>query len=173
MKEISYKELSLNPFTNVGDDWWLVSAGNEERGYNGMTAQWGQLGAIWGRPGVRGHALPTAIVYIRPQRYTKKFMDSSDYFTVSFFDKDKKDALKVCGSKSGRDCDKMKLAELTPEFDGGAVYPKEARLVLKCRKIAIQKMDNAGFVDKSIEQNYASGDYHYVYIGEIEKVLEK
>ena len=130
-----------------------------------MTISWGGVGELWGKDVV--------FAFIRPQRYTKEFMDKSDYFTVSFFDEEYKDALKICGTKSGRDCDKINLAGLSAQFDGVAVYPAEAKLVIKCRKIAVQKMDNAGFIDPSIESNYKSGDYHFIYVGEIEKVLEK
>lgn len=164
MKEISIKSLKENPIKLIDDDWGLVCAcdGGE---WNGMTVSWGGVGELWSKEVV--------MTFIRPQRYTKQLMDKSGYFTLSFFDADKKDALKICGSKSGRDCDKMKLAGLTPVYDGEAVYPEEARLVIICRKIAVQKMDSAGFIDRSIEENYPSGDYHYVYVGEIEKVLEK
>ena len=81
--------------------------------------------------------------------------------------------LRFCGRTSGRDCDKIKEAGLSLATDGAAVYPAEARLTFKCRKIAVQKLDNAGFLDKTIEKNYPSADYHYMYVGEIEKVIEK
>lgn len=165
MKELaSIKEVKENLVKLISDDWALVSAGDRDK-WNTMTISWGAVGELWGKDVV--------FAFIRPQRYTKEFMDREDYFTVSFFDERYKDALKICGSKSGRDCDKINMAGLTPSFDGEAVYPAEARLVIKCRKIAVQKMDNSGFIDNSIESNYRSGDYHFVYIGEIEKVLEK
>lgn len=165
MKELaSIKDVKENLVRLISDDWALVSAGDKNK-WNTMTISWGAVGELWGKDVV--------FAFIRPQRYTKEFMDREDYFTVSFFDENYKDALRICGSKSGRDCDKIDLAGLTPEFDGEAVYPAEARLVIKCRKIAVQKMDNAGFIDGSIEANYRSGDYHFVYVGEIEKVLEK
>lgn len=165
MKELeSVKALKENAVKLIDSDWGLVCACNGED-WNGMTVSWGGIGELWSKDVV--------FAFIRPQRYTKKFMDESEYFTLSFFDESLKDALKICGSKSGRDCDKMNLAGLTPVFDGGAVYPEQARLVIKCRKIAVQRLDNAGFIDKSIEKNYNAGDYHFVYIGEIEKVLEK
>ena len=81
--------------------------------------------------------------------------------------------LRLCGRISGRDCDKIKEAGLTLATDGEAVYPAEARLTIKCRKIAVQPMDNSGFLDKTIEKNYPNRDYHYIYVGEIEKVIEK
>lgn len=165
MKELaSIKKVKENLVKLISDDWALVSAGDRDK-WNTMTISWGAVGELWGKDVV--------FAFIRPQRYTKEFMDREDYFTVSFFDERYKDALKICGSKSGRDCDKINMAGLTPSFDGEAVYPAEARLVIKCRKIAVQKMDNSGFIDNSIESNYRSGDYHFVYIGEIEKVLEK
>lgn len=165
MKELaSIKKVKENLVKLISDDWALVSAGDRDK-WNTMTISWGAVGELWGKDVV--------FAFIRPQRYTKEFMDREDYFTVSFFDERYKDALKICGSKSGRDCDKINMAGLTPSFDGEAVYPAEASLVIKCRKIAVQKMDNSGFIDNSIESNYRSGDYHFVYIGEIEKVLEK
>lgn len=165
MKELAnIKEVKENLVKLISEDWALVSAGDKEK-WNTMTISWGAVGELWGKDVV--------FAFIRPQRYTKEFMDNSDYFTVSFFDEKYRDALKICGTKSGRDCDKINMAGLTAEYDGEAVYPSEARLVVKCRKIAVQKMDNSGFIDETIESNYKSGDYHFVYIGEIEKVLEK
>ena len=165
MKNIeNIREVKENLVKMIADDWALVSAGDGDE-WNTMTISWGGVGELWGKDVV--------FAFIRPQRYTKEFMDKSDYFTVSFFDEKYKDALRLCGTKSGRDCDKTGLAGLTAEYDGEAVYPSQARLVIKCRKIAVQQMDNSGFFDESIESNYKSGDYHFIYIGEIEKVLEK
>lgn len=165
MKNIeNIREVKENLVKMIADDWALVSAGDGDE-WNTMTISWGGVGELWGKDVV--------FAFIRPQRYTKEFMDKSDYFTVSFFDEKYKDALRLCGTKSGRDCDKTGLAGLTAEYDGEAVYPSQARLAIKCRKIAVQQMDNSGFLDESIESNYKSGDYHFIYIGEIEKVLEK
>ena len=48
-REIDIRGLSLNPFTRFGDDWALVTAGDES-GLNTMTVSWGQMGTLWGRP---------------------------------------------------------------------------------------------------------------------------
>ena len=48
MKELPVKELIINPFTLISDEWLLITAGNEKNGYNTMTACWGHIGAIWG-----------------------------------------------------------------------------------------------------------------------------
>lgn len=165
MKELSnIREIKENLVKLIADDWALVSAGDKTE-WNTMTISWGGIGELWGKDVV--------FAFIRPQRYTKEFMDKSDYFTVSFFEDEFKEVLKICGTKSGRDCDKITMAGLTAECDGVAVFPAQARLVIKCRKIAVQKMDNSGFIDETIESNYKAGDYHFIYIGEIEKILEK
>ena len=165
MKELSnIREIKENLVKLIADDWAHVSAGDKTE-WNTMTISWGGIGELWGKDVV--------FAFIRPQRYTKEFMDKSDYFTVGFFEDEFKEALKICGTKSGRGCDKITMAGLTAECDGEAVFPAQARLVIKCRKIAVQKMDNSGFIDETIESNYKAGDYHFIYIGEIEKILEK
>ena len=75
-RSVPYDSLSLNPFTKIGKEWALLTAG-DENGFNTMTVSWGAMGFMWGKPSVT--------VYIRPQRYTKEFVDTRDTFTLSFF----------------------------------------------------------------------------------------
>ena len=125
-KEVDIKSLNFNPFTKIGSEWMLITAGDES-GCNTMTASWGGLGVLWGKN--------VATCYIRPQRYTKKFVDANDTFTLSFYGPEYKQALSICGSKSGRDCDKVKEAGLTPYFTDGTAAFEEAGMVFVCRKL--------------------------------------
>lgn len=159
-KEISPKEINGNLIKMIADEWMLVSAGNEEK-YNMMTASWGFAGEMWGADSV--------MTVIRPQRYTLEFINSSDYFTLSFYGGNK-EIHKVCGSRSGRDTDKTALTGLTPVFAENTVYFNEARLVLVCKKQYVQQMDENCFTDKEPLRWY-NGDLHYMVIGKIEKVL--
>ena len=93
-KELKAEELQMNPFTKIGKEWMLITAGNEEK-CNTMTASWGGVGIMWGKNAVT--------TYIRPQRYTKEFVDANDTFTISFFDESYRKAFNICGSVSGRD----------------------------------------------------------------------
>ncbi|MCD7797263.1 MAG: hypothetical protein LUG95_06610 [Clostridiales bacterium] len=77
----------------------------------------------------------------------------------------------VCGSKSGRDIDKVKKCNLTPCFDEKAPYFTQADIVLVCRKMAKSKFEPENFIDSAVEKNYPEKDYHYIYYVEIEKVL--
>ena len=104
-KRIAPEELSVNPFSMIGKEWMLITAGTVSD-CNTMTASWGGLGVIWGKP--------SATVYIRQSRYTKEFVDREERFTISVFDEAYRPALNLCGKVSGRDCDKIKEAGLTP-----------------------------------------------------------
>ena len=168
MKEISVSELQFDPMTMIAKEWMLVTAGNEQRGYNTMTASWGHLGSIWGH----GGGLPTAVVYLRPQRYTKEFVDREELFTITVFPEEYRKALGYLGSHSGRDGDKVAAAGLTPVFEGDYTYFAEAKLTLVCRKLYRGTIEPEGFMDQSfVDEYYPNRDFHDLYIGQIIKVL--
>lgn len=170
LKKIDIKDLNLNPMTMISDEWWLVTAGNQENGYNTMTASWGHIGAIWGHNAGK----PSAIIYIRPQRFTKEFVDREDMFTLSVFEKKYKRQLGYLGSHSGRDEDKIKTAGLTPVFDHNTTYFAESKMVFVCKKLYHAPVLESGFVDQSIiEDFYPEKDFHEMYIGEIVEVLSE
>lgn len=161
-KEINIKDVKENAISLIGDEWALITAGDEDA-FNTMTVSWGGLGKLWNKD--------VATIYIRPQRYTYEFLEKNDYFTMSFLTEGKKDALRLCGSKSGRDINKPEAAELTPLFDENAPYFEEAKLVFICRKLAKGRFEPDSFIDPTIIKNYDGGDFHYIYYAEIEKVL--
>ena len=169
-REIPISELNIHPYTAIAKDWMLITAGNEERGYNTMTASWGQIGSVWGH----GGGLPTCVIFVRPQRYTKAFVDREAFYTLSFFDPEYKKALGYLGSHSGRDGDKVAAAGLTPVFLDDTTAFAEAKLVLVCRKLYRAPLLEEGFVDKSVlEDCYPNRDLHDLYIGEITKAYVK
>ena len=164
VKKITPQELEQNVFSAVGQQWMLITAGNAEQ-CNTMTASWGGLGVLWGKN--------VATVYIRPQRYTFEFVEHSPYFTLAFFGEEFRDALKLCGSESGRDVDKIKACGFTlREGAGGAPYFEQAQVVLVCRKLYWQDLDPTHFLDSAIDgAHYPNHDYHRMFIGEIAEVL--
>ena len=167
-QEIPVAQLQMNPMTLISKEWMLVTAGNETRGYNTMTASWGHLGAIWGR----NHSYPTSVIYVRPQRYTKEFVDREELFTISVFPEKYKKDLGYLGVVSGRDKDKVSATKLTPVFEDDTTYFEQAKLVLVCRKLYQSTLTEAGFLDRSIlTDHYPNRDLHEMYIGEIIKVL--
>ncbi|MBM6924469.1 flavin reductase family protein [Pseudoflavonifractor phocaeensis] len=164
-EKIDPKALDQNVFSLIGDQWMLITAGTEDE-CNTMTASWGGLGVLWGKP--------VATVYIRPQRYTLEFVEREDTFTLCFFGEEYRKALALCGSKSGRDIDKVKECGFTVATAEGAPYFEEADLVLVCRKAYWQDMDPTHFLDEEIDGKwYPQKDYHRIFIGEILEVLRK
>lgn len=164
-KEISYEELQLNPFSKIGKEWMLISAGNKNR-FNTMTASWGALGFVWHRP--------TATIYVRPQRFTKEFIDASGLFTISFFPPEYKKALSLCGATSGRTTNKPVEAGITPYFVDGTVSFEEASMVLACKTMFHTPLPEEAFDEKKhLSEWYPAKDFHVMYIGEIIKVLVK
>lgn len=165
-KEIKFSDVKENAVDLLASQWALVTAGNKDS-FNTMTVSWGSIGELWG--------VDCATIYIRPQRYTDGFIDSNDYFTISFYPSELKNQIHgVCGSKSGRDVDKVAEAGITPAFDENAPYFEEAKLVLVCKKMAKSKFEPANLCDDSIADKwYPLNDYHNIYYGAIEKVLVK
>ena len=162
-KKIDPKQIEKNVFSMIGEQWMLVTAGTQSN-CNTMTASWGGLGVLWNKP--------VATAYIRPQRYTKQFLDENEYFTLSFFGEEYRQQLALCGRKSGRDTDKVAECGFTVlEGEGGAPYFDQAEIVLVCRKRFVQAMDPANIPEEICQSVYPDKDYHDIYIGEITEAL--
>ncbi len=161
-RSVKPEELNLNPFKAIGSDWMLITAQLDGKA-NTMTASWGGVGIMWNDP--------VATCYIRPQRYTREFVDGSEYFSLCFFGGERRDDLALCGRVSGRDVDKITETGLTVLSDRAAPYFAEAETVLICRKIYRQEMVPECFDDPSIDAHYPGKDYHIMYLGRIEECL--
>ncbi|MFR7746599.1 MAG: flavin reductase family protein [Eggerthellaceae bacterium] len=144
----------------------LLTTKNHDR-VNSMTISWGTLGIEW--------AKPIFTAFVRQHRFTKEFLEATHEFTVNIptgqFDTN---ITKVCGSKSGRDMDKIAELGLTlvePELiDVPGI--KELPLTLECRVRYIQDQDltalDAGDVEKWYPaDNTGFRDFHTVFCGEI------
>ena len=166
-KEIKVEDFTYNPFEVIGKRWLAVT-GEADGKSNVMTASWGGLGVLWGKP--------VAFIFLRPTRYTKEFVDKADGFSLSVFPDSDDDhhMMQYFGTVSGRDEDKIKKAGLTVLHDGGRTYFDEAELVLLCRKLYAQEMKPQCFIDQeSHDKWYPEKDYHTMYVAEIEKLLVK
>ena len=150
----------------IGTDWMLITVKDKENGrVNAMTASWGAMGVLWNKN--------ICICFVRPQRHTHALLECEDEFSIAFFDGEYRDALKLCGRESGRDCDKLKKCGLsTCELDGVPII-NEAKLVLSCKKLYVDEIKETSFIDKSLLSNYVNKDYHTVYICEIKNCYQK
>ncbi|BBM36013.1 flavin reductase family protein [Pseudoleptotrichia goodfellowii] len=162
--EIKIEDFNLNPFTST-KEWCLVTAG-DEKGINTMTVTWGMMGYLWGGP--------VLSVYIRPERYTKKFVDEQKFFSLSFFSKEHRPALRTLGVKSGRDGDKIKEVDFHPVFLDGVPAFEEADLVIVAEKLYEDDIKPEKFLDESIPSKlYNNEGAHIVYTGRVKKIYVK
>ncbi len=173
MKIIKAEQLNANVFKMIGDEWMLVTActtSKDEEGKiitgraNTMTASWGGMGILWNKA--------VATIYIRPTRFTKEIIDSSETFSLSVLGEKYKTALNYCGSHSGRNEDKIKQCKLDVEYMNYTPWIKQAKIAFICKKLYAQELDPNCFTDPSIcDKNYRKNDFHTMYIAEIQKVL--
>lgn len=128
--EVAPESLGLNPFKAIGKDWMLIAAAKDGK-TNAMTASWGGLGVMWGKN--------VSYIVIRPQRFTREFVDASDHYSLNFFGGARRDMLNYFGTVSGRNEDKIAKTGLTVEESGDAPYFAEAETVFVCRKLYCQQ----------------------------------
>lgn len=163
MEKIDLKTLNDNVFDLIGKEWVLITAGTKNGGFNMMTALWGCLGWLWNKP--------VAVIFVRPERYTHQFVEAGEYVTLSFLGNgsEAREIYNYCGSKSGRDSDKVQATGLRPvETETGGITYKQSRLTLECRKLYKDSIKPECFIDSSIEKWYGEkGGYHDVYVLEI------
>lgn len=139
---------------------------------NSMTISWGMMGIEWGKP--------VFITVIREGRFTRELLEKNGEFTVNIpLDDSQKKILGFCGSKSGRDMDKIQELGLTLEAPEEISVPgiKELPLTLECRVIYKQKQDIAAMDKETVEKFYpqnvdssftgSNRDVHIAYYGEI------
>lgn len=161
--EISHKELS-NAESLIGDVWMLLTLRDGEK-VNAMTASWGSLGILWNKP--------VLTCFVRPQRHTYSLMEKEERFSVAFMPEAHRDALRLCGSKSGRDMDKLEASGLTSDKLDGVDVICEADTLIICKKLYVGDLEESGFVCPELLSNYKNNDFHRFYVCEIERVYKR
>ncbi|WP_394886081.1 flavin reductase [Clostridium butyricum] len=165
MKEIKHEDFQENAFEMIGKDWLLITAEKDGK-VNTMTASWGGVGVLWNKK--------VAYIFIRPQRYTKEFVDFSERLSVCVLPNSYRKELAYLGNVSGKDEDKISNANLKVQKYEDVPYFDEARLTLICRKLYAQDLKEECFIEKDIiDKWYPEKDYHTMYVVEIEKILSK
>lgn len=160
LQPVEIQALAPEVFSVFGQRSALLTVGAGEE-VNPMTIGWCQLGRLW--------SIPVCTVYVRPERYTYSLMEQGKYFTVSVFPEAAGDILRFCGTKSGRDVDKVAACSLTLRRGAGnAPFFDEAEWVLVCRKLYAQDLSEVGVQDGThILHHYGAQSWHRMYVGEV------
>ena len=137
-----------------------------------MVIGWGHIGIEWGRP--------IFVAYVRESRFTKDMVENHGEFTVNVpMGEIDTNIIKICGTKSGRDIDKIKELGLHLVDSDVVDVPgiKELPLTLECKVIYKQKQDLSAIPKEILDRYYPeipgadfdgqTRDYHYAFYGEI------
>ncbi len=161
-EELNLDKLHLDA-TDLVNRCILITAGSLKDGkFNTMTVNWGFFGVMW--------YAPTALLVIRPSRYTFEFIQKYDDFTLTILPEEWKSVYSLMGSKSGRDSNKMLESGLTPIASKVVESPSfaESCFTLECKKWYVGDLQASGVLDQEvINQNYADGNYHKMVMGKI------
>lgn len=134
---------------------------------NTMSISWGTMGIEWNKP--------IATVFVRGSRHTKGLLDKNPEFTVNIpVGQTDKQIISLCGTKSGRDLDKIKELGLTTVEPESISVPaiRELPLTLECRVLYAQQQLPACIRGDGVSSHYnADADihdnYHTAYYAEI------
>lgn len=167
MKKIKAEELTRNAFQMIGTDWLLLTAKSGET-VNTMTASWGGVGIMWGKP--------VAYVFIRPQRFTKTLIDAEKEFSISIMNDSYRDKLRYFGTKSGRDENKVANSGLALAEEHGVPYYADAEIAMIAKKLYVQPMSGDNLTEEGAwvnERWYPGHDWHHMYVVELTDILVK
>ncbi|MDR1981716.1 MAG: DUF4468 domain-containing protein [Tannerellaceae bacterium] len=143
----------------LSEDWMLITAGNETA-FNMMTASWGGLGHLYGKP--------VAFCFINPARFTYRLMEENDTYTLTFYTEAYRSALEYCGKASGKDTDKVKGSGLTPiTTPSGSKAFSEAWMIIECRKLIAQSLNAESLNAEKLRKEWTGREMHKMFAGEI------
>ena len=149
----------------INDGILLTTQANGE--VDTMTIGWGHLGVEWKKP--------LFIVYVRQSRHTKSLLDQNREFTINVpVDDINKNIIALCGTKSGRDMDKIKELNLTlvPGETVSVPAIAELPLTLECKVVYQQDQELTLLQEEKKDRFYRvdtpnEDDFHTAYYGEI------
>ena len=160
---VAPQDVDEGAFSFMGNKF-LVTSANKDK-VNSTAVSFGGVGQIWGKRIV--------FVLVRADRLIKEYMDASGEFSISFLNPTEfRGALKYMELVSGRDEDKIANARLTVNYNDGIPFIDEADNVITAKVLFAQECEEESFFDKDlIEEFYKKDEHHYMYIGEIQKIL--
>jgi flavin reductase (DIM6/NTAB) family NADH-FMN oxidoreductase RutF len=125
----------------------LISCGKNEEEYNLFTVSW--IGTICSEPAM-------CYISVRPSRHSYDIIKRNGEFVINLTNEDMAFATDWCGVKSGRDYNKFKEMNLTPQKTDiiDSVLIKESPLSIECRVTQIIPLGS-----------------HDMFIAEVVKVL--
>lgn len=165
---VAPKDFDENIFELVGDDWTVITAGDQP---NSMVASWGGTGIMFNKP--------VTWCFLRANRYTLEKIRETGSYTMCYFPAEYKGDILKFGTASGRNTDKMAQTKLTsmPTPDGAPAY-EEAKIIIECKLIAAPTVSKDEFYTEEGKEFLQGGydeakDWHKLVFGEITNIYVK
>ena len=169
-RKLSLSEIAAYTAETLPKGILLTSAADGKA--NSMVIGWGAVGINWN--------LPVFAAYVRVSRYTRELLDKNPAFTVNIpLGKPERNTWAVCGSKSGRDMDKLAVCGLHPVPGEQVSVPalREFPITAEC-KIIYRQQEDLSLLPEEIrsrfyphsrdsERSDNSKDPHVTYYGQI------
>lgn len=159
-KDIKYNELSTPMLEQLKKGAFMTTKVGDK--VNTMTIGWGGINVVWYKE--------VFVAYVRYTRDTYEMVESGSEFTISVpLEKDLKKELAYCGTKSGRDTNKIKDCNLTLADGRKVEVPviTDCELHYECKVIYKQAMEPGMIPEEVKKRFYGNNNYHVIYYGEI------
>jgi flavin reductase (DIM6/NTAB) family NADH-FMN oxidoreductase RutF len=137
----------------------LLASTRSDGRSNAMTIGWATVGVIWG--------LPIVVVLVRPSRYTYSFIEDSKVFTVNVPSPEMADFVQLCGTRSGRDVDKLAQVATSMGQKVNCVTLGACPLVYECQVVHWNDVQPSVLAPSILSSAYARDDFHRLYYGRI------
>ena len=144
-----------------GGGAFLVVQGPDGRP-NPMTIGWATLGVVWSEP--------VMTVLVRPSRFTFGLLEQAKRFSVCApLGGRLESELAFCGSRSGRDCDKVKECgfKVGPGVARGVSVLEDCDLFYECEIVHRTKVVPETLAVDIAGSCYPQGDFHTMCSGRI------
>ena len=163
-KEVQLFEVLNETLDKLDGDGILLVAGNPP---NPMTIGWSTIGHIWN--------MQIMTVLVRPVRHTFNLMESGQDFSVCVLPDQYRKELNLCGTRSGRDINKLEVCNLHVERCSkvDSFFISESTIHFECRIVHKQFLDPATLDPAIRKRFYPKKDFHMVYYGEIIGIFRK
>jgi flavin reductase (DIM6/NTAB) family NADH-FMN oxidoreductase RutF len=163
MKKIDHMAVAEEAISQIKEGAFLTVRAGEA--LNTMAIGWASFGFVWKKP--------ILMVAVRNSRHTFGIIEKAADFTVSVPLKDMHDAIMFCGTKSGRDYDKLKECNLALKDAQKVTSPiiNTPGLHFEC-KIAFKAAMDPAYLAEEYETLYPRKDYHTLYFGEVQDCYE-
>ncbi len=159
-RDISYNEQTTEMFSQLSKGVFMTTKLGDK--VNTMTIAWGGINIVWNKR--------VFVAYVRYSRDTYNMVNNADEFTISIpLNKDLKKELGYCGTKSGKDTNKINDCDLKLKDSRVINTPilSDCEMHYECNVIYKQAQEPNSIPKEVLKKYYPNNNFHVIFYGEI------